>query len=332
MTLIYEYMVIMFIAFLILAGIFSIGVVFLVVGLVTRFLAKKKKQVKRFPKVLIGLALPMLILPVVLTAVFVGSRIIDAAKNPIQYRSEETMFNEEVDAFFEAADRNDAQAIYDLCAASVKKENPALREQIVAFLDEYPGHPDTNERGGPVSGGGGWTDGKEFSTLSDVFVFTKDSTNFYCNLVYTYIDETDPEEVGIKYVSIRSEKVICDETFDFPDVDGIYIQLQSDETYSTRRIGGYPEIFVEYDRKITEQQVRDYLAESTSLSGFKKQFGEPNADDPNLVCFFEIEGSDGGRYYARFYYDTDEDKIEDCSGIVNDIGDYHSHLFEETDE
>jgi len=233
MTLIYEYMAILFIAFLVLIGIFMIGVVLLAIGLVTRFLAKKKQQVKRFPKVLIGLSLPMLILPVVLVAIFVGGRIVDAANNPIQYQSEETLFNEKVDEFFEAADRKDAQAIYDLCAVSVQKENPALQEQIDAFLDEYP---------------------------------------------------------------------------------------------------GYPEIFVEYDRKITEKQVRDFLAESTSLSKFKQQFGEPNSDDPNLVCFYEIEGSDGGQYYAKLYYDTDDNKIEDCSCIVDDIRDYYSPLFEETEE
>ena len=93
-----------------------------------------------------------------------------------------------------------------MCAASVRKENHALRKQIDAFLEEYPGHPDTNERGGPVGGGGGWTDSKEFSTLSDVFVFTKDSTNYYCNLVYTYIDETDPDEDKIEdYSSIVND-------------------------------------------------------------------------------------------------------------------------------
>lgn len=332
MTLVYEYMAIMFIAILLLAGIFIIGVVLLAVGLITRYLAKKKQQVKRFPKVLIGLAIPMLILPVVLTAVFVGNRILDAVKNPIQYQSEETLFNEKVDEFFEAANRNDAEGIYDLCAASVKKENPALREQIDAFLDEYPGQPDTNERGGPVGSGGGWRDGKEFSTLSDVFAFTKDGANYYCNLAYTYIDETDPEEVGIQYLAIWSEKVYCDETFEFPDRNGIYIQLESDKTYSTRRIGGYPEIFVEYDRKITEQQVRDFLAESTSLSKFKQQFGEPNSDDPNLVCVYEIEGSNGGKYYAELYYDTDDNEILDCSHIVDGTGDYHSPLFEESDD
>lgn len=114
MTLIYEYMAIMFIAFLLLSGIFIIGVILLFIGLVTRFRAKKRKQVKRFPKVLIGLSLPMLILPVVLVVIFVGGRIVEVMKNPIQYRSEETLFNEKVDAFFEAADRNDEQAIYEL--------------------------------------------------------------------------------------------------------------------------------------------------------------------------------------------------------------------------
>lgn len=325
----FEIMAILFLVLVLLAGAFVVGVVLFIIGLVTRYRAKKKQQEKKYPKVLIGISLPILILPVLAVGFFVGSRVVNAVQNLIKYQSEDTIFNEKVDAFFAEADAGDAEAIYDLFAESEKKENPLLREQIDALLDEYPESPDTNERDGAGHSSGSWDDGLEATTASDGFAITKDGVRYYCFMEYTYIDETDLDEVGIKYVMIRSEKVYFDEEFEFPEVDGIYIQLASDKSYETRRIGGYPEIFVSYDRTITEEALRDFLAKSTNLSEFKEKFGEPNADDPNLVCVYQIKGNDGKRYYAKLYHDTDEDQILDCSDIVNNVGDYYSPLFEE---
>ena len=205
--------------------------------------------------------------------------------------------------------------------------------EIEVFLEEYPHNPDTNERNG-ASGAvsTSWKDGNKSNTIQSGFVVTKDGENYYCHIDYTNIDETDPSEVGIKYVSMESEKVYCDEDFKFPSYDsGIYIQIESDKTYETRRIGGYPDIFTEYDRSITEQQIEDFIGESKSLSKFKEHFGEPNADDTYLVCSYELESVNGEPRYVELFYDSKTDEIT-IVRFVNDVGDYYSKIYDKSEK
>lgn len=240
----------------------------------------------------------------------------------------DVLFNETVDNLFAAADQQDAQAIYDLFAPSVQQKNPDLMEQITAFLSSYPAFPDTNERDGAGYSSESVDSGSKQKTVSDIFVVTKEEENYYCYLRYTYMDEINADEVGVHCFSICSEKVYCDENFSFPEEDGIDIQLESNQHYDTRRMGGYPKIFTSYCRTITEEQLRTFLQHSTQLQEWKAEVGEPNADDLNLVCYYELESTSDSPRYAMLYYQKETGEILDCSCIVDDKGDVYIPLFD----
>lgn len=316
----------------ILLGMFCTGTVVLIIGLVSKKRMKKSGIQKKNPKILIILGSVLMIIPTAIIIYFVVAIAVSGSSGSEGYKSDDVMYNERVDEFFAAADADDAQAMYNLFAESVKAENSDLMSEIEVFLEEYPHNPDTNERDG-ASGAvsTSWKDGNKSNTIQSGFVITKDGENYYCHLDYTNIDEINPEEVGIKYVSMKSEKVYCDEEFSFPNESGIYIQLESSETYDTRRIGGYPEIFTEYDRSITEQQVKNFIEKNKSFSKFKEHFGDPNADDTYLVCVYELETVAGEPRYAELFYDLSADEIT-IVRIVDDVGDYYLKLYDKSDE
>ena len=58
MALAYEYIAILFILLLLLGAVFTVGLILLIIGLITRYLVRKKGLKRKYPKVLIGLALP----------------------------------------------------------------------------------------------------------------------------------------------------------------------------------------------------------------------------------------------------------------------------------
>jgi len=331
MALAYEFIAILFIILLLLGAVFTVGLILLIIGLITRWRARKKGLKKMYPKVLIGLALPLLILPAIAVVVPIVGILVDRGTHPTKYMSEDALYEMQVTAFMKAAEAGDEEAMFELFTAS-QQADPELRGQIEALMKAFPRPVDFVQDRLQTGSSSSWDDGKETTECSGWFYFVSGGENYYLNFDTTVTNDLHPEEVGITYVILWTEKTFCEKPKEFPEGDGVYVILENGLDYETRRIGGYPEIFVPYDRVITEQEVWDFLAGSRSLVAFREKFGEPNVDEENYKCVYEITRADGQIWYAELFYDSTLDSIEDYSHLTNAEGSEHIDLFEGAEE
>lgn len=308
-------MVMLFILMSIILFVFLGGLAMFIVGLVTKIRAKSKKIKKIYPNVLLGLSIPIILIPMLIFTGFV----IDFYDQVINKQSDHVVFNEKLEEFFEASDRGDEQAIYNLFSKSA--QSAELKQQIEEFLKIYPSHPKieyTDSVGSGHSNVYGCQD-----TLMSRFVFSKDSKDYYCYMDYTQRNDSDTDEVGINSFIIESPEVYCDESAEFPEDLGLHINLNDDYDYETARIEGYPHIFTPYNRTITVEQVTEYLKSNDSFDDFKNEFGEPNADDAGY--YYELQSVGGEKRYLSMYADNVYDTITSAT-IVDDAGKYFSRI------
>ena len=114
-------LIIVIIIIAILLGMFCTGAVVLIIGIVSKKILKKSGVVKKYPKILTVLGSVLMIIPAAIVIAFCIYMAVPS--NSGSYKSDDVMYNEMVDEFFAAADVDDAQAMYDLFAASVRAEN-----------------------------------------------------------------------------------------------------------------------------------------------------------------------------------------------------------------
>ncbi len=307
-----------FILLFIILFVFLGGLAMFIVGLVTKIRAKSQKRKKIYPNVLLGLSIPIMLIPMLILAGFA----IDFYDQVINKQSDHVVFNEKLDEFFEASDRGDEQAIYDLFSKSA--QSAELKQQIEEFLKIYPSHPKI-EYTNSVGSGHSNVDGCQ-DTLMSRFVFSKDSKDYYCYMDYTQRNDSDTDEVGINSLIIESPEVYCDENAETPEGLGLHVNLKDDYDYETARIEGYPHIFTPYNRTITVDQVTDFLKSNDSFDAFKNEFGEPNADDGGY--YYELQSVDGEKRYLNIYTDHHDETITSAT-IVDDVGEYFSRIIED---
>ena len=281
-------MVMLFILMSIILFVFLGGLAMFIVGLVTKIRAKSKKIKKIYPNVLLGLSIPIILIPMLIFTGFV----IDFYDQVINKQSDHVVFNEKLEEFFEASDRGDEQAIYNLFSKSA--QSAELKQQIEEFLKIYPSHPKieyTDSVGSGHSNVYGCQD-----TLMSRFVFSKDSKDYYCYMDYTQRNDSDTDEVGINSFIIESPEVYCDESAEFSEDLGLHINLNDDY---------------------------EYLKSNDSFDDFKNEFGEPNADD--VGYYYELQSVGGEKRYLSMYADNVYDTITSAT-IVDDAGKYFSRI------
>lgn len=308
--------VMLFILFFIFLFVFLAGLAMFIVGLVTKIRAKSQNRKKIYPNVLLGLSIPIMLVPLLFILLFAAGFYYEITKP-----SDHVIFNEKIEEFFDAADNNDKQAIYDMFSKSA--QDSELEKQIDEFLEVYPAHPEI-EYTESVGGGSSTVDGME--ELTSQFVFSKDGEDYYCYMNYTIENYESPEEVGISLLVIESPEVYCDESVTNPNDNGFYVNLSKDYDYETVRISGYPYIYTPYDRTITEEQVIEFFKSNVDFTDFKNKFGEPNVKD-NGYCY-ELQNVDGEKRYLRMYVQEYNYAITSAT-IVDDVGEYFDEILDE---
>lgn len=302
----------------ILLFVFLGGLAMFIVGLVTKIRAKSQNRKKIYPNVLLGLSIPIMILPVLIFTV----AALDFYNQVINKQSDEVVFNEKLEEFFDAADSSDSQAIYDLFSKSAQDSD--LKQQIDDFLKVYPTNPDIEYVDG-VGSADSFGD-EHYEILESLFVFSKDGEDYYCYMVYTSRYDSDEDEVGINSFTVESPEVYCDESFEFPDDNGLYINISDDYDYETVRIEGYPRIFTSYDRIITEEQVTEFLKSNVDFADFKDKFGEPNVED--VGYYYELQSVNGEKRFLEIFAYDYNDSISSAT-IVDDVGEYFDKILDE---
>lgn len=234
---------------------------------------------------------------------------------------EDELFNEAVDAFFAAVDSRDAEAIKEMFSPNAQDEDTQLEEMIEQLLAFYPGPTERCERDEAKQGSYSTDYGKRRSEVSDWFAVVCSGTNYYCDFSLVYECDADADEIGVRYITIASEKAICDEDFKFPEESGLHIFEDAPGDYLTARIGGYPRIYIPSERNLTEEDILTFLEEETTFEALKEAFGEPNAElVPYASYVYELADAEGEKRYADIHVDNRQDGwLITKVTIVNDV-------------
>ncbi len=292
---------------------FSIFQFFYVLDVITVLIIFFWKRRKQSYKPMLAFAAVFVGVPIVLILsflIFIGlsgvqqgiERIFTGpeARVEVTRTSEDEACKQLVERFLEAADNKDPDAI---CKLYNRPDGipTDLREQVDDFLSSYPREmesitffPDEIDSPKPLS-----------DVFHGRFVCKKGSVEyfgrltFYCNFSSFWLED----------IVIFSERTFCDDTL--KNVEGPVCQgyFSMDYDYETRKIDGFPQIFTEYDRRITEEDVISFLEENQDIDDFNNHFGHPNTiifpykTEKTLVCVaYELVSDAGEPCSVQVYY------------------------------
>lgn len=221
---------------------------------------------------------------------------------PAYMPGEAKRFEEAVDAFFQAVDERDKDAIWNLFSPYAQKEDADLEDEIEELLEFYPGPTQSCERDGSMAASSGSNDHGAHSLQYDQwFAVICNDTTYYCDFSLVYRNDADEDCIGIQSVSLVSEKVVCNDEFRFSSEPGLHVVKDAPGDYETRRIGGYPKVYVPMDRRLTEEMILEFLKNDTSFKTFRETHGEPNSETSTYTCYaYELVSEDGEKRYAIF--------------------------------
>ncbi len=239
-------------------------------------------------------------------------------------KDEPEIYERAVDDFFAAVDAGDKEKILAQFAPNVRKNDKDLEEKLDELLAFYPGPTDRCERNGNALEGEYANEyGDERYSAKDWFAVVSGGTTYYCKFSYVYRDDAEPDNVGIEFVDMVSEKVLCSEEFaKWPEEPGIFVKEDAPGDYETTRVGGYPFIYVPVERKqtLTKEDVEAFLKTGGNFTDFKKQFGEPNVEEVKYSSYaYELPEEDGEKHYVSFLVDHKKDWEILRVTIENDI-------------
>lgn len=238
-------------------------------------------------------------------------------------RDEPEIYERAVDDFFAAVDSGDKEKILAQFAPNVRKNNKDLEENLDELLSFYPGPTDRCERdGNVVEGNYDQEYGIDRYNALSWFAVVSGGTTYYRKFSYVYRDDADPDNVGIEFVDMVSEKVICAEDFKWPEEPGIFVKEDAPGDYETARIGGNPVIYVPVERKhtLTKEDVEAFLKTGGNFTDFKEQFGEPNAEEIKYSSYaYELPEENSEKHYVSFLVDHKKDWEILRVTIENDI-------------
>lgn len=294
----------------VLFSIFQFFYVFDVITVFIIFLWKRRKQSYKLmlalTAVFVGVPMVFLIMTPFSFAMSEVQHRIELAFMSPEARAEDALTSESkackqlVERFLEAADNKDPDAI---CKLYNRPDGipTDLREQVDDFLSSYPGEmesitffPDEIDNPKPLSD---VFHGRFVCKKGNVEYFGR--LTFYCNFSSFWLEE----------IVIFSEKAFCDDTL--KNIEGPVCQgyFSMDYDYETTKIDGFPQIFTEYDRRITEQDVISFLEINLDIDDFHNRFGKPNATifpyetENSLVCVvYELVSDTGEPCYVKVLY------------------------------
>ncbi len=234
---------------------------------------------------------------------------VESAEKKFYPLKKDRVFNAAVDAFFEAVDARDADAIKALFSPNALEQAEDIDEEIEKLFAFYPGPTQRCERDGVGPESGSSDHGKRIRRGSDWFAGVCDGANYYCDFSMVFQNDMDRNEEGVWSIDLVSEKVICAEDFKFSTKPGLHAESEAPGAYQTRRIKHYPEVFVPIERELDREEIRAFLEKETDFGVFQDTFGESNAETiRNEAYAYELPDEEGEKRYLILYV-TDEGKI-----------------------
>lgn len=315
------------IGYILLALIFIGGLVFLITGIASK--KKPKNTGKIFPTVFTVVGSFMVFIPVV-TVIFLAvgklatenipsieslkveeksyDNLRDKWKNT--WTTDKSAANDAMEELFAAAEAGDREKLADLFAPTLRQQEQGFDDALDEFLQMYPKGLEIDKldfEGGSMHSSARY--GHNIKSTSKMYTCVNDGEWYFIRLELCYQATDYPDDVGIMLFSIENlESCALDDL----DYDEIYLKCRIiDESEVTARlINGSACLFEPYpDRKLTEEQMIEYLETCENLRELYEKIGEPNAvkefESTEHVTFtsndyyYELVPENGEPRYAR---------------------------------
>lgn len=224
---------------------------------------------------------------------------------------EKAAFQDTITALFQALDKKDADAVYDLFAPSVQAHSAELKDQVEKFLSAYEGPTDEIGWDGAVSGGSESEGKHRIEYVLSTFPVRCGDTYywFYINLTYhnTY-DRTQEGITQLNFYTADEYYLFRGEDRQFTEAPGLNLYLAETVDEEVRCIEQYPYKYSAETTPLLVNDAIDFLNSSADFTEFKAQFGHPNA----------ARGFSEDYYYVCYELATDTDKTQYLYITVSD--------------
>ena len=236
----------------------------------------------------------------------------------IDTSKEITAYNDAITSLFNALDKRDNEAIYNLFSPSVREQDEDLEDQIDKLLSIYAGPTDKIGWDGLLGGGASYDDGKHSKNAFTSFPVRSGNAYYWCYLDLMYENTYDDQQIGIVQMDFYTADEHCILKYDdnLKIVESVGLTVHADATIENeiRCISGNPHMYSTSTEPLNIDAIRSFFKVSNSFSEFKKQFGHPNAE--NIYCYYELSIESGEHRYLQI--GTDSDTIYGAT-VVNEF-------------
>ena len=208
-------------------------------------------------------------------------------------------FQETMNGLISALNGHDAAALKGLFAPNV--QSSVTDESMMKLLSFTKGKTLRAEWNGLTSGGEHRTKGRITGNVKQSFDLYVDGVPYDCFMEIIYRCDTDAGEVGVHMIRLASDYVRCDENYVWPMEKGLHVLTETGEDFVTRRVGGFPHVWKDMDRRVSEEAVNALLRVGFTRQDVIAALGEPNAGNEYIFCTYQMEDADGKARYVVFY-------------------------------
>ena len=204
---------------------------------------------------------------------------------------EEKAFESILPKLFEALDRGDNVAIYELFSPAVREQSDNLQEQIAALISVYSGPTDKFDiEDVPMYGSehignpGNWAS-------AEATIPVRSNNNYYFFRIDLMFEHYDEKQVGITQLEFYTADEMCA----FRESDdqwikrkGLYLHTEKNLGCEIRTIDSHPLRYTSKNHIINLNEVEEFIKSSSSFREFTEKFGEANAKSP-IVDYYYYE-------------------------------------------
>ena len=245
-----------------------------------------------------------LIISVLLIVSLCGCR---AAQLSIYTSREDRAYQDITTELFDALDRKDAEAMYQLFSPAVREQDKDLIEQINTLFSVYTDTTDEIGGDGVTSGGSSRNDGKRSSYATAWFPVRSGNTYYWFYLNFMYENTFDETQIGLTQLEFYTADEFCTLWYNEEKLGtavGLTVYAERTLEEEVRCINGHPYKYSSATKMLDLSDVRDFFNNSSNFSDFKTRFGEPNAECTWI--YYELPQENGKPRYLHLSVCDDE--------------------------
>lgn len=222
---------------------------------------------------------------------------------PSVWANEEALYEEKLDEFIAALDAADCDALRALFSQTVRQQDEDLDQQIEKLLSVYPKGQTQPHWDRLCFGSYTQEDGFRTAAAGATFPVVVEGAYFWIFLYYVYVDERNPDNVGLERVRVYTADEYCvyyaGEDFSDPGEPGLTVYAEMQLDTQVRCIQSHPYGFTPTDGFVDLESAEAFLHSNSDWNAFQTKFGQPNAVDEPRLHWYEVEAENGQKRYLE---------------------------------